>query len=286
MSRRHKKKKKPQTFINIGEAPKKVFTIGKAEIWAGGRDKVIKQPGWVFALNCAGPMGYPHGGHKGIPVFTIDWPDGNVPKFPINWNAIVELIASQEGRVVIYCQGGHGRTGTALSIIAGLTITEGDPVKFVRDHYVQSAVETKEQIAYIEKITGLEVKEAESFYDLWTYDWMDYITPSKETDDGPYIVHVSVEGKVFEWEAPVYPTIAMIKAACPNFNLKDDWWTAHSVKSMTPKKWECVYTSKDHEVRWQVSQRHEPTNDEMLKHLIENNIDFSEGGDFDVKEAA
>lgn len=63
--------------------------------------------------------------------------------------------------VLVACDGGHGRTGMVLSILAALTeVTDGDPVAFVRQHYCEKAVETYGQIDYIKEITGLEVAEA------------------------------------------------------------------------------------------------------------------------------
>jgi protein-tyrosine phosphatase len=63
------------------------------------------------------------------------------------------------------CQGGHGRTGTALAILGCLlgVIPEGaDPVVWVREHYCLEAVETSKQISYIEKITERKVKATAS----------------------------------------------------------------------------------------------------------------------------
>ena len=62
---------------------------------------------------------------------------------------------------MFYCQGGHGRTGTALAIIGALSncIPPGvDPVAEVRRRYCDLAVESAAQIEYIEAITGREVK--------------------------------------------------------------------------------------------------------------------------------
>lgn len=50
--------------------------------------------------------------------------------------------------VYVGCMGGWGRTGLILAILAK-AMGEKDPVGFVRDHYTEHAVETKEQQLYV-----------------------------------------------------------------------------------------------------------------------------------------
>ena len=67
--------------------------------------------------------------------------------------------------MAVCCVGGTGRTGTVLAILAGLTSQLGfnedvqavntDPVDWMRQHYYDDAVESEEQIWYVEDITGL-----------------------------------------------------------------------------------------------------------------------------------
>lgn len=57
-------------------------------------------------------------------------------------------------RVEVACQGGFGRTGTALSCLAVLDgVPPGDAVSYVREHYDQNAVETPWQSRYVERFT-------------------------------------------------------------------------------------------------------------------------------------
>lgn len=105
---------------------------------------------------------------KSIPTIQIGWPDGGVPDLDESWwLAVLEGLRTKvKGKVGIGCYGGHGRTGTALSCLIGLTDLldwDDDPVEWVREHYCSEAVETKAQIDYIEKITGLVVKAKPSF---------------------------------------------------------------------------------------------------------------------------
>ena len=97
-------------------------------------------------------------------VISIQWPDGGIPDMAAkDWRALLKLIQEQkksagkgELNVLVCCSGGHGRTGTALAVIAALTGTEpDDPVTFVRSQYCLRAVETKAQCGYVRGIMRL-----------------------------------------------------------------------------------------------------------------------------------
>lgn len=98
---------------------------------------------------------------KIVPNVWVKWPDyGVVPLDKNWWVKLLGYIAGLDGAVLIYCWGGHGRTGTAGAIIAalsGLCPEPGDPVGWLRSKYCKSAVESEEQIKYIEEITGRKV---------------------------------------------------------------------------------------------------------------------------------
>jgi protein-tyrosine phosphatase len=55
-------------------------------------------------------------------------------------------------RVEIACGGGHGRTGTALAVLAVIDgVSPKDAVDFVRANYHARAVETPWQRRYVER---------------------------------------------------------------------------------------------------------------------------------------
>lgn len=88
----------------------------------------------------------------------LDWPDFGVPgdadRVRTALQALLERARRGE-RVEIGCLGGHGRTGTALALLAVLTgHPADDAVAWVRAHYCPRAVETPEQQAYVEKYAG------------------------------------------------------------------------------------------------------------------------------------
>ena len=97
-----------------------------------------------------------------VPSLSIDWADGTAHTLDVTWwETLVEAIKvlPVESSVAVCCVGGTGRTGTVLAILAGLTHQLGpddtDPVQWMRAHYYDDAVETEEQMWYVEDITGL-----------------------------------------------------------------------------------------------------------------------------------
>ncbi len=98
------------------------------------------------------------------PSISLEWDDGLGFQLKKDfWYALLAKIRGQKRDVLCMCFGGHGRTGTMLSIFAALTgATKGDPVQFVRDHYCKEAVETATQIRYIEEVTGRKIEAEES----------------------------------------------------------------------------------------------------------------------------
>jgi protein-tyrosine phosphatase len=102
------------------------------------------------------------------PRIAIDWSDYKACDFTREeWLVFVEELreARKDGRlpkdVLVCCVGGHGRTGSCLAILASLmgACDKEDPVKFVRSIYCNKAVESAEQLDYIEEVCQVEVKE-------------------------------------------------------------------------------------------------------------------------------
>ena len=92
----------------------------------------------------------------------IDWADGAAHTLDVSWWET--LIGAIEGlpdgsSVAVCCVGGTGRTGTVLAILAALSgqlsTDDTDPVAWLRHNYYDDAVESEEQMWYVEDITGL-----------------------------------------------------------------------------------------------------------------------------------
>lgn len=169
-------------------------TVGRTQVWVGREaaistgirqgDPIMKDRGSVaLIVNCAGdvPWNVAHDkagavtGNKEakallparlfrekapVPELVLDWPDFGTPALSAGWwmrlNAALHDVG---GDVIFHCVGGHGRTGTAASILAALNGWAGDkcPVTWVREMYCRNAVESWEQIAYITQMTGAKV---------------------------------------------------------------------------------------------------------------------------------
>lgn len=78
--------------------------------------------------------------------------DFSVPKDPDKVvRALKEvIIAAMLGEVIyVGCMGGFGRTGLFIALVAKAVGIE-NPVRYTREHYFPSAVETPEQARYVE----------------------------------------------------------------------------------------------------------------------------------------
>ena len=158
-----------------------LFNIGKASIHAGDiASRLMKEPGWDLVINLTGNSqmsptitGF-NGAQKiarkfiqgsstyvGYPELVIEWPDGKVPGVTRKeWIQLVSDLREFDGKVLVHCMGGHGRTGTLLSILAGLSkAVKGDPVKWVRENYCTKTVETQCQIEYLKKDMYIKTNE-------------------------------------------------------------------------------------------------------------------------------
>lgn len=98
-----------------------------------------------------------------LKIIKIQWADFGLPSVVDEfWESFANMILDSKEPldIVFICDGGHGRTGTALSIIGSLLgcIPEDEcPVEYTRRKYCKNAVETHEQLDYVEEITGRKV---------------------------------------------------------------------------------------------------------------------------------
>lgn len=130
-----------------------------------------------------------------VKAIMLSWTDGEKATLTRgSWLALVKELRTQARDVVVYCIGGHGRTGTTLAILGSLmgAIT-ADPIKFIRTNYCKRAIETGVQMRYIQTITGFSVKAALkehkksqrkwfSASDVRDTDVKDYLTPLTPTE--------------------------------------------------------------------------------------------------------
>lgn len=118
---------------------------------------------------------------KEIPRILIKWPDGGAPALlPSFWRALYQRL---DGAIAFCCVGGHGRTGTALAAFymahleaCGIIGTDAAPtlaalVEGIRRDHCNSAVETDEQVIYLEEVADYYgiVIDAEPV--VGSYEW-------------------------------------------------------------------------------------------------------------------
>jgi hypothetical protein len=92
-----------------------------------------------------------------IQEVVLNWPDmGVIPVgrefFQTIWKAIKQ---QQRKNIVVFCVGGHGRTGTCvasfMTVING--IHGGQAIRHVREQYCSHAIETKSQETMVRSMT-------------------------------------------------------------------------------------------------------------------------------------
>ena len=96
-----------------------------------------------------------HQGFKGIkvlsyPVSDYDKADGPWPKF---LEEIVQLL-NGGSRILIFCDGGHGRTGMMLASLIALVEKPPDPIAVMRERYCDLALESFEQAEAVFSLMG------------------------------------------------------------------------------------------------------------------------------------
>ncbi len=88
-----------------------------------------------------------------VPEIQIDWTDYCTPQLHEKfWIKLYDMLPSKT--VICYCQGGHGRTGTAMAclMVASGKYSAVQAINLVRSIYCSSAIEAKSQEDYIASV--------------------------------------------------------------------------------------------------------------------------------------
>lgn len=161
----------------------KVFEIGACEIWGGRESQVMPRADeFEVIISLLGavakkdlPFKLTRGSRRMFSALTayrqrrnnivsIDWPDMGIPRLDRQfWEALAEDLSGVKGRAAVFCMGGHGRTGSALSALIQVSnyqpaLDSGDVIEWVRTHYCGDAVETPSQVDYLRNTMGLVTK--------------------------------------------------------------------------------------------------------------------------------
>jgi len=148
--------------------PAKVFEGEGWSIWVGQKAEAVNEGLLDFdlILNCANTGGVlPSHKMHGISwakkfetiktkEIELDWPDMGVPVMKLDfWGELLAYVEKNKQKLLIFCIGGHGRTGTAL---AALMVASGWEARKSKNgiwsHYCREAIETLSQEAYLDRI--------------------------------------------------------------------------------------------------------------------------------------
>lgn len=147
--------------------------LGKG-ILTGGRSQEQKKKADMLVL--LDNMGFPDylfdsEGRLGRRQRVVHFPikDMGIPGafYMRKFDNLIEIIIRylKDGkRVHISCIGGHGRTGTVLSVIVGLMLRVDDPVEYIRSNYCKEAVESLEQHDLVAKLTGTKKPDKSAYF--------------------------------------------------------------------------------------------------------------------------
>lgn len=85
----------------------------------------------------------------------IDWPDYGVTNLPYEfWRDLLAYLQDNKLKALVFCLGGHGRTGTALAVLLELSLGyhPQQAIEHLRTHYCTEAVESTSQLEYIREM--------------------------------------------------------------------------------------------------------------------------------------
>jgi hypothetical protein len=136
------------------------------EVWAGRRGDCLDEAAkFDVLLNLSGsPILARHhiplaGFERWEQQFTtkevlLDWPDMGVVALPAEfWRELIGFLGQTKAKTLVFCVGGHGRTGTALAcLMVACGWTSADAVAWIRKNYCDAAIETRAQETYINSV--------------------------------------------------------------------------------------------------------------------------------------
>lgn len=177
-----KKEVKPSTVLSTWEPCHKgtisVFTdpVSGVKIKAGGDMRGVVVSPSDLLLDCGARFyskSYPEVLENKNPIIIVNIPNGEIPRLSLEfWKDLVDVIRAQKQDTLIACIGGHGRTGTCLSILAflmGIKEAQINPIEFIRKSYCKKAVENRKQFKYIQELLNLKLEEPSLHHEYPSY---------------------------------------------------------------------------------------------------------------------
>jgi hypothetical protein len=153
------------TAIPCNHRPHCVLKGDKWDISCGTGHSIRSKIGdFTLLLNCANggsyvpkhiiPIKLKRDYNAKMNEIRLDWDDYSVPSLDVQfWYDLYEYIVANNAHVLVFCVGGHGRTGTAMaSLLVASGYTAQESIKILRENYCQKAVESKLQEQYVHQV--------------------------------------------------------------------------------------------------------------------------------------
>lgn len=117
----------------------------------------------------------------------LTWDDFDKPTFRYGfWRKLADGLLKRKQPVLVFCQGGHGRTGTCAAILLGLWGVKR-PISYLRQSYCREAVESPEQAMYVNSIlTEAGRPNAISGEDIAQTDYRGVMVDNPDDDESWY----------------------------------------------------------------------------------------------------
>lgn len=153
-----------------GHTPTLALNLGNG-VYAGSKYEckpyATNPNNFQVVLNCTGTGMFSSCSHK-IPFdwghqfekpatneIVLDWYNNQaVCIHPDFWLKLREFVVDNYSKVLVCCEGGHGRTGTALTalMLTGKDWKTWDAIDYLRTNYCKDAVETQVQVDYLKDL--------------------------------------------------------------------------------------------------------------------------------------
>lgn len=154
-------------YTHCDHAPFQAFADKGMEIWCGTKSECIGMDvkphitSFDVILNCSKtgsvlpnhiiplPFGKKYT-NKSYEI-EVDWPDMGAPILAASfWKDLYDYLKKTKGKMLIFCLGGHGRTGTALAcMLVAARWKHRDAKNWIWKNYCKKAIESKTQEKYI-----------------------------------------------------------------------------------------------------------------------------------------
>ena len=102
---------------------------------------------------------------KGV-EFLYPISDHRAPKESVDFKLMITWIAGQlkaKKSIHVGCLGGHGRTGLVFAALYREMTGKTDAIQYVRKHYCDRVIESKEQVKYLMQHYGVDKAEPSKF---------------------------------------------------------------------------------------------------------------------------